>query len=213
MPACRSGGIHRGIPSGTDRSHIFANHTVAVANPYRRERHCRCLPTGMCNGSSTSDATRDGRLYRRNPNPSEVMMALRGVGEPDIRSRSLRVLVHTRAVNVLIAASCLLAAACGSSTGQSDSTGDGISGFTATRTGAGIIAAGGKVSTDKNECPHTGETGVSAENTIKIAYAGPDITQLAEIGLETIDTDRPSADHRCLYQCTQQSRRSQRQLF
>lgn len=119
-----------------------------------------------------------------------MTMALGKAREPDIRSRNLRARVQARAVNSIIAVSCLLAAACGSGTDQSDSAGGGISGFTATRTGAGVIAAGGKISTSQTECPRPAETGVAAENTIKIAYAGPDLTQLADIGLETIETDK-----------------------
>ena len=86
--------------------------------------------------------------------------------------------------------SCLLVTACGNGNSTSGSV---TSSPTSTRASAGIAAAGGELGpiTDRCFTPDVGDP--SAEDTVKIAYVGPDIDieQIRQLGSAAIETDKP----------------------
>ena len=97
---------------------------------------------------------------------------------------------------------CLIAAACGGGDGGSTAetqTADteaaspeaapSASSLLTTRPGAGIVAAGGTIR-GESSCPAPGAAG--QPETVRIGYVGPDLDELADIGLETLVFDGPT---------------------
>jgi hypothetical protein len=86
---------------------------------------------------------------------------------------------------------CLAAAACGNDPPQdtdpadSAAAGERVAGVASGRASAGIAAAGGLL----REGPACSEAGAGA---VKIAWVGPDLAELAHIGLESLVLDEPS---------------------
>ena len=107
-----------------------------------------------------------------------------------VRSRSRATLV--------LALLCLAAAACGADAARPDLTDtsgfpeDGApraAGFGSTRSGMGISAAGGAPRRGP-ACPEAGSP--QASDPVTIAWSGPDLDELAAVGLETMVLDEPS---------------------
>ena len=97
----------------------------------------------------------------------------------------------------MVAALTIVAAACGGAEAADSGAapafpGDGAAPgetFRATRTAMGMSAAGG----NPRRSPACAEAGApQALDTVKIAWVGPDLAQLAAVGLETLALDDPS---------------------